>query len=85
MPQALLIILYLIAAAILVPLIWVLGFWLKGADSIALPGIGIIIATPLLVTVLVMAEFGAIFCAAYCVRFHPTVAMMFGELSDEDE
>lgn len=81
MAQALLIILYLIAAAILVPLIWILGFWLKGADFIVLPGLGIIIATPLLVTVLVIAEFGAIFCAAYCVRYLPTVSTL---LEDED-
>jgi hypothetical protein len=52
---------------------------LKGADSIALPGPGIIIATPLLVTVLVIAEFGAIFCAAYCVRYLPAVSMLFGD------
>jgi len=77
--QALLVILYLIAVAILVPLIWVLGFWLKGADSIALPELGIIITTPLLVTVLVIAEFGAIFCAAYCVRYLPTVSMLFAD------
>ncbi|HMF54979.1 MAG TPA: hypothetical protein VK619_01350 [Pyrinomonadaceae bacterium] len=78
MSQALSIILYLIAAAILVPLILALGFWLKGADSIALPGLGIIIATPLLVTVLVIAEFGTIFCAAYCVRYLPVARMLFG-------
>ena len=77
MSQVLLVILYLIAAGILVPLIWVLGFWLKGVDSIALPGLGLIIATPLLVTVLVIAEFGAVFCAAYCVRYLPTVSMLF--------
>jgi hypothetical protein len=79
MSQALLVVLYLIAAALLVPLIWVLGFWLKGADTIALPGLGIIIATPLLVTTLVLAEFGVIFCAAYCVRYLPTVSMLFDE------
>jgi len=79
MSQALLVILYLVAAAILVPLIWVLGFWLKGADSIALPGLGIIIATPLPVTALVIADFGAIFCAAYCVRYLPAVSMLFSE------
>ena len=79
MSYALLLILYLIAAAILVPLIWVLGFWMKGADVIALPGLGIIIATPLLVSVLVIAEFGAIFCAAYCVRYLPTVRMLFAD------
>ena len=79
MSQALLIILYLIAAAILVPLIWVLGFWLKGAEYIVLPGLGIIISTPLLVTVLVIAEFGTIFCAAYRVRYVPAVSMLFNE------
>ena len=79
MAHALLVILYLLAAAILVPLIWVLGFWLKGADNIALPGLGVIIATPLLVAMLVMAEFGAIFCAAYCVRYLPTVSLLFSE------
>jgi hypothetical protein len=79
MSQALLVLFYLVAAAILVPLIGTLGFWLKGADSIALPGLGIIIATPLLVTVLVMAEFGAIFCAAYCVRYLPVARMLFAE------
>jgi len=74
---ALLLILYLMAAAILVPLIWALGFWLKGADVIALPGLGIIIATPFLVSVLAIAELGAIFCAAYCVRYLPPVRMLF--------
>lgn len=75
MSQALLIILYLIAAAILVPLIGVLGFWLKGTDSIVLPGLGIIIATPLLLTLLVIAELGAILCAAYYVRYLITVSL----------
>ena len=79
MSQVVLAILYLIAAAILIPLIGALGFWLKGADSIALPGLGIIVATPLLVMVLFIAEFGAIFCAAYCVRYLPTVRMLFDE------
>ena len=79
MSHAPLVVLYLIAAAVLVPLIWVLGFWLKGADAIALPGLGVIIATPLLLAVLVLVEFGAIFCAAYCVRYLPTVRMLFAD------
>jgi hypothetical protein len=79
MTQALLVILYLVAAAILIPLIWALGFWLKGADSIALPGLGILVATPLLVVVLFVAEVGVIFCAAYCVRYLPAVRMLFDE------
>lgn len=79
MTQALLVILYLVAAAILIPLIGALGFWLKGADSIALPGLGILIGTPLLVTVLAVAEVGVIFCAAYCVRYLPMLRMLFDE------
>jgi hypothetical protein len=79
MAQALLVILYLLAAVILIPLIWALGFWLKGAGVIALPGLGLLIATPLLVTALAVAEAGVIFCAAYCVRYLPTVRMLFDE------
>jgi len=77
MTQALLVILYLLAAAILIPLIGALGFWLKGADAIALPGLGILIATPLLVAVLAVAEVGVILCAAYCVRYLPAARMLF--------
>ena len=77
MSQALLVLLYLLAAALLLPLIGALGFWLKGADSIALPGLGVIIATPLLVVVLAAAEVGVVFCAAYCVRYLPAARMLF--------
>ena len=78
MSQVLLVLLYLIAAALLIPLIGALGFWLKGASSIALPGLGVIIDTPLLVAALAVAEVGAIFCAAYCVRYLPVARMLFG-------
>ena len=78
MSQALLVLLYLLAAALLIPLIGALGLWLKGADSIALPGLGVIIATPLLVVVLAVAEIGAVICAAHCVRYLPAARMLFG-------
>jgi hypothetical protein len=77
MTQALLVILYLMAAAILIPLIGALGFWLNGAGTVALPGLGILIDAPLLVAVLAVAEVGVIFCAAYCVRYLPAVRMLF--------
>jgi hypothetical protein len=77
MSQALLVLLYLLAAALLIPLIGALGFWLKGAGVIALPGLGILIATPLLVAALAVAEVGAVFCAAYCVRYLPVARMLF--------
>ena len=79
MTQALSVILYLVAAVILIPLIGALGFWLKGANSIVLPGLGVIIATPLLVAVLVVAEIGAVCGAAYCVRYLPAVGTFFDE------
>jgi hypothetical protein len=78
MSQAILVLLYLVAAAILIPLIVALGFWLKGADSIVLPGLGVIIATPLLVAALVVAELGAVLGAAYCVRYLPAARTLFG-------
>jgi hypothetical protein len=78
MTQAILVLLYLLAAAILIPLIGALGFWLKGATSVVLPGLGLIIATPLLVAALAVAEAGAVFCAAYCVRRLPAPRMQFG-------
>jgi hypothetical protein len=81
MSQVLLLLLYLLAAAILIPLIGALGFWLKGTNAIALPGLGIIVATPLLVAALAVAEVGAVVCAAYCVRYLPVARVLFG---DED-
>lgn len=81
MLQALLVLLYLTAAALLLPLIGALGLWLKGVNAVVLPGLGVIIATPLLVAALAVAEVGAVFCAAYCVRHLPVVRMLSG---DED-
>jgi hypothetical protein len=71
MPSLLLVLLILIAAAILVALIGVLGFWMKGADVIALPGLGLIIATPLILALLVTLEIGVVVLAAYLVRYIP--------------
>ena len=78
MSQAVLVLLYLLAAALLIPLILALGFWLRGAGSFALPWLGVIIATPLLVAALAVAEVGVVFCAAYCIRYLPVARMLFG-------
>jgi hypothetical protein len=75
MPSLLLVLLILIAAAILVALIGVLGFWMKGADVIALPGLGLIIATPLILALLVTLEIGVVVLAAYLVRYIPIVRL----------
>ena len=78
MAQVLLVLLYLLAAAFLIPLIGALGFWLKGAGSIALSGLGVIIATRFLVAAVAAIEVEAVFCAAYCVRYLPAARMLFG-------
>jgi hypothetical protein len=75
MPSLLLVLLILIAAAILVALIGVLGFWMKGAAVIALPGLGLIIATPLILVLLVTLEIGVVVLAAYLLRYTPIVRL----------
>ena len=75
MPSLLLVLLILIAAAILVALIGVLGFWMKGADVILLPGLGLLIATRLILVLLVTLEIGVVVLAAYLVRYTPIVRL----------
>jgi hypothetical protein len=75
MPSLLLVLLILIAAAILVALIGVLGFWMKGADVILLPGLGLLIATRLILVLLVILEIGVVVLAAYLVRYTPIVRL----------
>ena len=48
--------LVLIAIAISVVIILVLFLWLMGVDALALPGLGIIVATPLLLCLLIICE-----------------------------
>lgn len=57
---------FLILVAILISVLatsLLIGWW-KGADSIALPGLGLIIATPLLAVALLVAEAVIIFIAS---------------------
>jgi len=75
MPSLLLVLLILIAATILVALIGVLGFWMKGADVILLPGLGLLIATRLILVLLVTLEIGVVVLAAYLVRYTPIVRL----------
>jgi len=64
----LLAVLIILAIAILVALIAILGFWMKGATVIVLPGLGVLIGTPLILTVLIIIEIAVILAAAYLVR-----------------
>ncbi len=78
MSNLVLVLLILIAAVILVAIIGVLGFWMKGADSIALPGLGIIVPTPLLLILLIVVEIILVILAAYLVRYIPIVRELLG-------
>lgn len=78
MSNLLLTLLILMAAALLVSIIGVLGFWMKGASSIVLPGLGIIVATPLLLILLLVAEIILVVLAAYLVRYVPVVRELLG-------
>ena len=71
MANLLLVLLILVAAVILVALIGVLGIWMKGANVIAFPGLGLLVATPLIVVLLVTIEIGVVVLAAYLMRNFP--------------
>ena len=66
------------AAAVLVAIIFVLGFWMKGAGAMALPGLGLIVATPLLLILLFVVEIILVVFAAYLVRYVPGVRELLG-------
>lgn len=78
MLNLLLILLILIAIAVLIAIIGVLGLWMRGADSIAFPGLGIIVATPLLLILLSIVELMLVVLAAYLVRYVPIVRELLG-------
>jgi hypothetical protein len=57
----------------LVALIAVLGLWMKGVGSIALPGLGLLVGTQIFLILLTLAEISLVLIAAYLVRFLPPV------------
>ena len=63
----------LLAVAVLIALIGALGLWMKNIDSIAFPGLGVIVGTKVFVIALSVAEFSLVIIAAYLVRFLPFV------------
>lgn len=72
----------LAALFVLVLFILLLGLWLKGASSLALPGLGLIVATPLVLLVLLSLEIVFVLLAAYLVRFIPFARLMLGEIDE---
>lgn len=63
--------LILLAVILLVAIIGVLGLWLKGADVIAFPGLGILVATGLMLALLIVIEIAVVICAALLIRSIP--------------
>ena len=80
--MALLAISVIIAIVILIIFIGVLGAWMKGADSLAFPGLGLLIATPLILVALLVSEIVMVLLAAYLVRYIPIMQLMFGEIDE---
>jgi hypothetical protein len=66
-----LIFLTLVACVLLAALILTLGLWMRGIDSIAFPGLGLLVATPLIALALLTAEAMVIVLAAYLIRYVP--------------
>lgn len=69
----LLAVLMLVAMLTLIPITGLLGLWMKGADNILLPGLGLIVATPILFGFFVVVEIAVILLTAYLVRYIPVV------------
>ena len=72
----------IISIIILVLFIFLLGVWMKGSSSLAFPGLGLIVATPLVLILLLVAETIMVLIAAYLVRLIPIVGLLFGEISE---
>ena len=75
-------ILIIISIIILVLFIFLLGVWMKGSSSLAFPGLGLIVATPLVLILLLVAETIMVLIAAYLVRLIPIARLLFGEISE---
>ena len=75
---ALLAISVIISIVILILFIILLGLWMKGTSSLAFPGLGLIVATPIVLVLLLVLEIIIVFIAAYLVRLIPIAHLLFG-------
>ncbi len=82
MSYLLLILSTLVALFILVLFIFVLGLWMKGVSSMALPGLGLIVSVPLILMLLLFLETAFVLLAAYFVRLIPLARLIFGEIDE---
>jgi hypothetical protein len=51
--------------------LFVIGVWMKGTSSLVFPGLGLIVATPIVLVLLLVVEIIIVFIAAYLVRLIP--------------
>ena len=75
---ALLAISVIISIVILILFIILLGVWMKGTSSLVFPGLGLIVATPIVLVLLLVVEIIIVFIAAYLVRLIPIARLLFG-------
>jgi hypothetical protein len=75
---ALLAISVIVSIVILILFILFLGLWMKGTTSLALPGLGVIVATPLVLILLLVVETIMVLISAYLVRLIPIARLLFG-------
>jgi hypothetical protein len=75
---ALLAISVIISIVILILFILFLGLWMKGTTSLALPGLGVIVATPLVLILLLVVETIMVLISAFLVRLIPIARLLFG-------
>ncbi len=68
--------LILTAACTSLIIIGFLVMWLKGADSIAIPALGLIVATPVFILLLMLVQFVVVIAAIFVARYRtgfPTI------------
>lgn len=68
MLNLLIVVLSFLAVMILLVIIAVLSLWLHGSSSVVFPGLGLVVATGLLLLVLITVETLLVFGAAYLAR-----------------
>jgi hypothetical protein len=77
---ALLAISVIVSILVLILFIIFLGLWMKGSTSLVLPGLGVIVATPLVLLMLLVVEIIMVLISAYLVRLIPIARLLFGEV-----
>ena len=76
---ALLAISVIVSILILILFIIFLGLWMKGSSNLFLPGLGLIVTTPLVLMLLLVVEIVMVLVSAYLVRLIPIARLLFGD------